>query len=165
MYSLMILALVLLLLCYQFGFRKTILAYDEYLDLKNASAAEFGAVYQPDYNKRMNANLDRILDFYKADTTSLRNGVINRIAVIAQKANVKIIDVPPPDPNRDSSAITIQKLSFRGSFFSLLKVLDTLQQTSGLGFVRYVEIGVGKSRLQDQNDKMLNMKIFLSEIK
>jgi hypothetical protein len=158
-------AALLFFLCYQFAFKKTLAAWQTHQELKNQIAQSTDLSVQPDYLYRKNNNLKRILELYQADTIGFRNNSISNIAVIAEKENVKLSEVPMQDPLLHTDEFIIQKLAFEGDFFSPTKTLNVLQITPGLGIVKSVIYQIVKDKTGFASDKKLNMEVYLEIVK
>jgi hypothetical protein len=131
---------LLLLLSYELAFKKTIAAWQLHRQLEQQVAGSRDVTYQPGYLERKNANLDKILALYRADTANYRNDVLAHIDLIAEQQNVKLSEVPVQGVADSSRTYTIQKLTFSGEYFQLLKTLKSLQAASGIGMVRAATI-------------------------
>jgi len=160
-YLLIAATVITLTICYQLAFKKTITAWQINKQLKSQLVQSSDVSVQPGYIQRKNANLDRILDLYKADTINFRSNIISKISSIAEGENVKLAEVPSQDPVYHNMLFIIQKLSFEGDFFSLMKTLNVLQSTPGIGMVR--SIGIKSVGLHTSNDeiKKLILAVYL----
>src|ERR1700750_1389107 len=107
-YLLITSAILLLLVCYQFAFKKTINEWQNYTQLQQKIAHTNALSIQPSYLKRKNENLDKILSLYKTDTVEFRSNSINKIAIIADKNNVKLSDIPLSNPAYHNDKFIIQ---------------------------------------------------------
>jgi hypothetical protein len=160
-YLLVAAALVLTAGCYELAFKKTITAWQINRQLKSQLARSFDVSFQPEYNRRKNANLDRLLNLYKADTINFRSSIIGKISSIAEKENVKLSDVPSPDSFYRTQRFLIQKLSFEGDYFGLIKVLDDLHNTSGIGVLRSASLRSMNNINAPKNDQKIKMEVCL----
>jgi hypothetical protein len=154
-------ALVLLLVSYQLAFKKTIEAWQLNHSLKRQLAQGTDVSYQPQYQERKNANLGKIIDLYKVDTTEFRNNIINNISVIAEKESVKLTEVPTRDPLYHSAQFIIQKLDFEGDYFSLVKVLGKLKSKNGIGVIRGSIFKTTSGEPGNEKTKKLVLEIYL----
>ena len=137
-YGLIAGAIILLLLCYQLAFKKTIEAFAINRDLKSKVAENSNLDYQPDYLNRKSKNLDDILSKYHLDSLNLRNNSIATLASIAQRSNVKLAGLPNQDPQYSTNQYILQKVEFEGDYFSLLKLINNLQTATGVGIPRSI---------------------------
>jgi hypothetical protein len=128
--------IVLLLLSYQFSFKRTIEAWQINKNLKTQMARSYDLSLQPAYVERKSNNLNKILSLYKTDTVAFRSNIISTISLIAEKEGVKLSDVPLQNALYRSDKYIIQKLSFEGGYFALVKVLNELQGLKEIGQVR-----------------------------
>jgi hypothetical protein len=164
-YLLIAASIVLLLLCYQFAFKRTIEAWqiNKHLKAQLAQAADLS--YQPAYLERKNNNLSKIIARYKTDTVAFRSNTISIISSIAEKENVKLSEVPLQDPLYHTDKFIVQKLNFEGSFFALTKVLNQLLATSGIGSVRAATYKVVGLRQGNDDAKKLVLEVYLETVK
>jgi hypothetical protein len=153
--------MLLLLICYQLAFKKTIQAWQLNSGLKNQLIQSADVSFQPGYLQRKNNNLDKIIALYKADTVDFRGNIISAIAVIAGKENVKLTEVPLQDPLFHRDRFIIQKLNFEGAFFSLIKVLNQLQSAKGIGMPRSAAFKAVGIRSNADETKKLVMEVYL----
>jgi len=160
-YLLIVASILILLLAYQLAFKKTIEAWKLHSDLKKQVTRSADAGYQPGYLERKNANLDQILQLYKADTNNYRSNVLSNISSIAERENVKLSQVPLQDAAYHTSQFVIQKLSFEGDYFSLIRTLDRLQSTRQIGVLRCVDMKTINLRLADDDKKKIVMEAYL----
>ncbi|MCC8427237.1 hypothetical protein [Mucilaginibacter sp. UR6-11] len=159
-YLLILAAIVLLLVCYEFAFKTTIDAWQTHVQLNNQLKQATNLGIQPDYLQRKNLNLDKIIDLYKADTASFRSNSINKISIIAEKENVKLSEVPLQDPVFSTDKLIIQKFYLEGDYFSLTKTLNTLQSTTGIGLIRSTSYKLTRGR-GNFGDKKLIAEVYL----
>jgi hypothetical protein len=164
-YLLIAASLVLLLLCYQFAFRRTIEAWQINKHLKQQLTQAADLSYQPAYLERKNNNLSKIIARYKTDTIAFRSNTISIISSIAEKENVKLSEVPLQDPLYHTDKFIIQRLNFEGSFFALTKVFNELLATKGIGMIRAASYRVVGLRQGNNDTKKLVLEIYLETIK
>jgi hypothetical protein len=155
---------ILLIACYQLAFKKTITAWQINKQLKAQLAQSSDVSIQPGYIQRKNANLDRILDLYRADTINFRSNIITEISSVAEDVNVKLSEVPTQDPTYYNTWFLAQKLSFEGDYFSLMKLFNRLQKTNGIGIIRAAELRVISPTNGSEKVKNPTLKIYF-EIK
>jgi len=135
-YLLVLVVVILALAGYKLAFRYTLEAQNLNKQFREQLAQQHNVTEQPGYTDRKNANLDRIINFYRVDTITYRSNAINTIALMADRNNVKFVNAPVPDKSYRTEKYMLQKLSFSGDFFSLLKLLNQLQAASGTGMIR-----------------------------
>ena len=153
--------IILLLLCYQFAFMKTLTAWQLNKQLKGRLVQSSNLAVQPAYLLRKSANLSKILDLYRADTIGFRSNAINQIAAIAQGENVKLSEVPLTDPVYHTDKFIIQKVDFEGDYFALTKVFSRLQAVDGIGIVRSATYRTVTVRSADSELKKLVLEVFI----
>ena len=148
---------ILAIICYQVAFKKTIDFWQVNKRLKAQLEQSSDVSIQPGYTARKIANLDRILDLYKADTMNFRSNTIGKISSVAEAENVKLAEVPNRDPVYSNEQFRIQKLDFEGDYFSLMKVFQRLGQTKEAGVIRSVVL---QERRATNGDKKLIMELY-----
>jgi len=156
---------LLLFVSYQLAFKKTIAAWQVNSNLEKKLSQSNDIAIQPDYLERKNKNLDKLIGLYKADTTALRNNLINVVSLLADKENVKLSEVPVQDIANISNHFIIERLRFEGDYFSLMKLSDRLQKENGIGMVRsenwkVIEVNTSSSKL-----KKLGLEVMLEMVK
>jgi len=154
-------SLLILALSYQLAFTPTIEAWQLHNSLSKRLLQASDASYQPGYLERKNRNLDKILILFKADTLNFRSNILGRISGIAQDQGVKLTEVPTNDPNFHIAGFTFEKLSFEGDYFALVKTLNKLQQTKGIGQIRSVSINSINEHLFGYVTPKIIMEIYL----
>ena len=159
-YLLIAATILLLVLCYQFAFKNTIAAWQTLVQLQQQVAHTNDLSVQPDYLKRKNLNLDKILDQYRVDTVEFRSNSISKIAIIAEKENVKLSEIPLSDPVFHTDKFIIQKFDLEGDYFSLTKALNSIRSTNGIGMIRSVTYKLVRGRAIG-DDKKLIAEVYL----
>jgi len=154
--------IVLLLLSYQFAFKRTIEAWQINKNLKTQIARSSDLSLQPAYLERKSNNLNKILSLYKTDTVAFRSNIISTISLIAEKQGVKLSDVPLQNALYRSDKYIIQKLSFEGGYFSMVKVLDQLQNSPGIGTLRSVTLKLQKANSNSSESSNIIMDVYFA---
>ena len=156
---------ILLLLSYRFAFKNTIEAWQNNRQLKERLTQSSDLGYQPDYLERKDKNLEKIIGLYKADTTAFRSQIINAIALIAEKQNVKLTTVPIEDVSFHMPDFLIEKLAFEGDYFSLNKAMRELQVTPNIGVIRSATWKVVGIRSGSDENKQLVLELYFEVVK
>lgn len=159
----MLAIMILLVICYQLAFKKTIGAWELNKRLKSQLEQSSDVSIQPGYTERKNTNLDRILDLYKADTMNFRSNTISKISLVADAENVKLAEVPSRDPIYSNGQFLIQKLDFEGDYFSLMKVFQRLSQTKEIGIIRSA-VFKGRREADSEKAKKLVMELYFETL-
>jgi hypothetical protein len=158
-YLLVLLTVLLAVAGYELAFKQTLNARSLNGQLREQLAQQNNAVEQPGYTDRKNTNLDKIIGLYRADTVTYRSSAINTIAFLAEKNNVKFVSAPVQDKGYHTEKYILQKLTFSGDYFSLLKLLNQLQSASGTGIIRSCSF-----RVPDKRDALVNEKNILLDV-
>jgi len=159
-YLLIVGGFLLLLLCYQLAIKRTIEAWHQHQQLKKQVARSADLSYQPGYLERKRLNLDKILRHYNADTTNLRSNLLSNISSIAEEQNVVLSEVPGKDASFNRSPFSLEKLSFEGDYFALLKTLNKLQSTVQAGIIRSVSLHLKKNMGNIEKENSLVMDVY-----
>jgi len=160
-YLLLAASVLMVVICYQLAFKKTIEAWHLHRQLEAQVSQTLSTNFQPGYSERKSANISKILNLYKADTLNFRSNIISRISSIAEKENVKLSEVPADDPALHHNKLIHQKLAFDGNYFSLVKTLDDLQKTPEIGVVRSVDLKSASSNINGTGTKILTLIVEL----
>ncbi|RYZ88695.1 MAG: hypothetical protein EOP04_08710 [Proteobacteria bacterium] len=153
--------LLLLLISYRFAFKNTIDAWEVNYQLKAQLAHSSDIGYQPEYLERKNKNLETIFKSYKVDTISFRNNAVSTISLLAEKENVKLIDVPVQDIAYLTDRSIIQKLNFEGDFFGLTSLVNRLESTKDIGFIRSINWKKVETHGSTQEKKAIILELFM----
>lgn len=153
--------ILLLLISYELAFKKTVSAWQLHRQLQQQLTAATDMSTAPDYLFRKNKNLDQLIKSYRLDSVTFRNNVVNTIAGLAEQEQVKFTIIPADDPLYHPPRFIIQKLDFEGDFFSLLKLVNSLQTASGVGILRSVSLKTKKLIPGDDRSKKLNLEIYM----
>jgi hypothetical protein len=153
--------IILLWLGYKLAFKQTLQAWQINRQLNAQLEQSANLSYQPGYLQRKNANLNKVINLYKADTATFRNNSISIISSIAEKENVKLSEVPPQDPFFNTDKFIVQKLSFEGDFFSLSQTLHDLQNVNGIGMIRSASYKLTGNGVNPNEVKKLVLEVYL----
>jgi hypothetical protein len=143
------------LACYQLSFKRTLIAWQLNKQLKVRLAQESDLANAPGYSARKSANLDQVLERYRADTTNFRSITISQIAAVAAAQQVKLAGVPVEEPADTAQQFRIQKLDFEGDFFSLMKVFQQLGRGRETGVIRSAAIRSKKNNAGEKEQKLM----------
>jgi hypothetical protein len=152
---------LLLLIGYLLAFKSTITLWQEHKRLAQQLSQSADISVQPAYLSRKSANVDSIVRSYRIDSAAFRNNVISNVATIAEANRVKLTTIPPDDPLYHTPHFIIQKLIFNGDFFDLLKMVNQLQNTNGIGMLRSVAWKREKNQFRDTKTDEVNLEVFL----
>jgi hypothetical protein len=151
----------LLLLSYRLAFKHTIEAWKIHNELQSKLTRSTDLSYQPEYLERKNANIDKSISQYKADTTEFRSNIINTISSIAEKENVKLTEVPVQDVSYRTDHFIIEKLGFEGDYFSLVRLAHDLQLTSNIGMIRSEQWKMTTINLSSKQIKKMVLEVYM----
>jgi hypothetical protein len=160
-YLLVAATVIILIICYQLAFKRTIEAWQINRQLKTQMTQSSDLSIQPGYIERKNTNLSRILDLYQADTLNFRNEAVSKISSIAEAENVKLAEVPNQDQTFHIAEFSIQRLSFEGDYSSLVKTIGDLQHAKGIGILRSAIIKKVKSHTTNDAAPKLVLQVYL----
>ena len=129
--------LVLVLLCWQLAFKKTFaaVALNHELELKDQDKSAMA--YNPNYLEQKHKVLGQLLSRYTVDSVAWKNDFwlaisriseLNRVNVEYNPGKLKLLG--------DSSDVTArQNISFEGDYGNLVRLLDSLEKTKGIGLI------------------------------
>lgn len=164
-YLLLAASVVMLVICYQLAFKKSIEAWHQHRQLQAQAAQSVSGSFQPGYSERKSANISKILNLYKADTVNFRSNIISRISLVAEKENVKLSEVPADDPSLHNNKIIHQKLTFEGDYLSLVKTLNELQKTPEIGVIRSIDLKAAPANGDERHSGQPTMAVDLGFIR
>ncbi|HEY9001295.1 MAG TPA: hypothetical protein VIM89_08070 [Mucilaginibacter sp.] len=151
----------LALLGYLLAFKNTIRAWQENTKINEMLATYTTPGRSIGYDKRRLTELGQLLGRLKADTAGFRSNTLSQVAEIAGKENVKLTEVPAAGLISQSRSIRLQKLSFEGDYFALLKALYRLEHAAGTGFIRSVALRKEVSLENDEKPQKMILDIYL----
>lgn len=161
------LALVLWVLAFRLAFYRTWEAKQVNRQLSARVVQASDVSYQPDYLERKSRNLGKTLALFKVDTVSYRSRVLSVLSEVADRENVRILEVPTQsqDAYYQAPHYAVQRLQFAGDFFALTRFLHKLEDQSGIGSVRSVTYKTINQQVASGKDKSLNMQVYLEASK
>ncbi|WP_342333041.1 hypothetical protein [Pedobacter sp. FW305-3-2-15-E-R2A2] len=140
-----------LLLSWFLAFSKTFDAITLHRKLNAESVQENDISFNPVYVQRKQAALDRILKGYQVGE-EWSDLLWMRGSEIAAKQNVGIeYTAGKTVAESDSTSVgLVQSLQFYGNFVQLVKLIDTLERSSGIGKISAMQIKAPKQDLLDE---------------
>jgi hypothetical protein len=153
-------SIVLILICYQLAFKKTIEAYQSNRILKARLEQSSDLTYQPGYLNRKSKNLDLVLSRYQLDSASLRNNILSQVSKIAETEQVKLSGVPTDDPLLHTGQFIIQRVDFEGSYTGLIKTLNHVESHEVKSIARSLILKNKKTDRENPSDKLV-LNLFL----
>ena len=152
------------IICYRFAISNTVEAWKLNNKLEKEVSVSQDLSYQPGYLERKDKNLDKVIGYYKADTSLLRSNMITGIALEAQRANVKLTDVPAQEQLFKTDTYILQQFNFEGDFFALSRFLDRLQLMEHAGVIKMASFKKIANRTSGATDERLVLKVYLQTI-
>ena len=137
-YALLALGLLLAWLAWALAFQKTVGAYLQYRELTGQVETRQEMTFPAAYLGRKQANLVKILGSYHVDPAAFRDNLLYQAAYHAGQENVKVTQVPASETV--NSGTCLQRVTFQGSYFGLVRLLLALKRTKGIGGVRAVRV-------------------------
>ncbi|WP_345954234.1 hypothetical protein [Mucilaginibacter sp. PAMB04168] len=122
-----------------------------------------GMAYSPAYLHRKSRNLDTILTLYQVDSLTFRSQVLTSLSALAQKHQVKVIELPSDidNPYNRTSVYQVQKIGLQGSFAQVTRLYNELQATAKIGRIRSALYSVKEQRTSNGTDRLLRLDLFL----
>ncbi|WP_026898444.1 hypothetical protein [Daejeonella oryzae] len=133
-------AVVLTFLFYQFGIKNTIVAYQTNEQLKNTLKNNSLESLPQDFLLRKSRNLDKVLEKYSVDSLIFRSKSIGEVASIAEAENLKLLEIAPLDPFYSTENFLVQKIDFEGDYYSIVKFIRRVQNQHNVGIIRSINI-------------------------
>lgn len=161
-----VLALVILYVAYVFSFKHAIEAYSLNKSLKKESSLQMEDAAYPHLNKKYNF-YQKVLSDYRVKKEEVDTKIWQAVSDMAVSQQVKISYNPMPqvaDTAAKSSAIHQQQFIFRGGYFHLVKLLDTLSKSEGLGKIAQLTITSPKNEGSKENANTLSMQLGLTAV-
>jgi len=160
------LALVVFYVAYVFSFKHAIEAYRLNKSLKKEASLQMEDAAYPHLNKKYNF-YQKVLAGYRVKKEEMDTKVWQAISDMAVSQQVKISYNPMPqvaDTAANSSAIHQQQFTFRGGYFNMVKLLDTISKSEGLGKIAQLTIISPKSEGPKENANTLSMQLSLTAV-
>ena len=158
-------AVLLLIAAYCLAFRKTIEQWHVHTELEAKLDGSNNSAYQPDYLQRKNANLNKIIRLYQADTSVFRTNSVNAVSLIAQRNSTSLVNIPYQDTQPDTGKMITEEMTLAGNYFSLLKTSAGINNTRGIGWLRSMSIERLKLSDGTADTKKLKMELYVEIIK
>jgi hypothetical protein len=160
--------LVLVYVAYRFSVQHTIAAFQLNAKLKKEQEnvrAEDAAF--PQLHKKSNFYLEA-LKAYKVKTEDRENRLWQAISGMAIGQQVKISFTPNLQTMSDTAGlqkeIVKQQFTFKGNYFNLVKLLDTMSKSSHIGQIAAVKLSNRKELNGQANKDGLNLQLELRNI-
>lgn len=127
-------------LCYNFAIANTVEYYSKYsvkADIVRGSANQPAELRTLTHREKQ---LDVMLEFYNADTgNSFQNGLLKELSVLSEKEGLSIVAFQQPHNYREKGIHTTSYLfSLKGSFNGILRVVNTIENNTSLGFIKHI---------------------------
>jgi len=130
---------IFIYICFQLALMPTWTAYQRNRALKAQMRLSQDLFYQPEQEIQKNKNLDAILKVLRIDSLSFRNNTLSGIAFMADRAGLKLTEVPKRDSEWNTPVYFIEKLDFEGDYASELRFLDELESEKR-GYIRSFQL-------------------------
>jgi hypothetical protein len=137
-FGLLALALLLTWASWQLAFKNTLSSYLQYRELAGQTNMGQDLSFPSGYNMRKQVNLDKILQGYRQDSTAFRDNLLYQVAFQAARQEVKVVQVPASEGLGDK--MILQRVTFQGSYFALVRLISEFKKTKGMGRIRSVKI-------------------------
>lgn len=153
-----------LLLCWFLAFDKTFEAIRLNNKLKEDSEREHDLSFNPAYLQQKRAALNLILKGYKVNE-DWNDQLWMQSSAIAARQNVGVdFTLDKPAVGVDTSAVSsnlqkVQSLYFHGSFLQLVKLVDTLEGTNGIGKISALQLKAPKADMTGEQVKKCVLRV------
>lgn len=159
-------AVLVLYVAYVFSFKHAVEAYSLNKSLKKEASLQMEDAAYPHLNKKYNF-YQKVLTDYRVKKEEMDTKVWQSVSDMAVSQQVKISYNPMPqvaDTASNPTAIHQQQFIFRGSYFNMVKLLDTLSKSEGLGKIAQLTITSPKNEGPKENNQALSMQLGLSAV-
>jgi alpha-N-acetylglucosamine transferase len=155
--------LLIIIVSYQFSFKKTIILYNEYNLMQEEKSRSQNL---PQKITKLQNELDNIsgtIESSNNGSNNKRNQIINRVSNYCDSNSI-IISELTPSIIREENTFTIETniIKIEGSFINLLKLLNVLEQEKSLGKVISVKFATYLNR--KTRKKKLFSEIYIQNI-
>jgi hypothetical protein len=158
---LIVAAILLLYIAYVFAFKNTVNA----IQLNKQLQAEQNADHAMDSSfpqlSRKNSFYTNALKAYYVKNNDYENRLWQVLSDLAIEQKVKINFSPKPQAQTDTTTLQkgllVQQFAFKGNYFNLVKLLDTLDKSKAIGKISTLKL----MRPKDQDTKKMNGELGL----
>lgn len=151
--------LALTFLTYQFAIKNTIAAYETNKRLKTSLMSNSVEFLPADFMQRKDRNLKKILGKYSLDPVTFKGKSIGEVASIAERENLKLIEIPVLDPFYNTEKFLIQRMDFEGDFYSIVRFIQRIQNEQKVGVLKSLSLKTEMNGIEQ--GKKLSLEIFL----
>lgn len=118
--------------------------------------------YNPNHLREKEKVLGSLLTRYTLDSVQWRNEFWMKVSGAASRSRVSVNYNPDLGSltSTADSALMNQRISFEGDFRNLVLLMDTLEKTQGVGFLRSASFKKVKSRSAEVKDKLYLNLVF-----
>lgn len=154
---------IALLLCYKFAISNTLSYYKQYHSQKELAENNYNSPEVLNQLVRKEKQLNAFLKGYQeAAGDSFQNNLLKQISILSKKYNLKISDFKEPHIFLENNTKTLSySFSLEGSFNGTLLLINKLENTPSLGFVRHISFT--KKRNYKKNTDYLVTEIILQK--
>jgi len=156
-------AVILVLICYQFSFSKTIKEYKTYKQYKSVSSNTLNDEAELNLLQSKNRMLDGILNKFLLDTLDETKSLLAVAGNFCNANNLQLKEYKPfPAIQADSIRTVVRSITVQGSFINCLRLLYHLETQSDIGRISSVNF---KSFSAAGNSAMLlNCTVFIQNL-
>jgi len=139
-------AILILTLCYQFSFSKTIFEYNSYRENQKNSSASFSDLNSIQLLKSKNNYLDGILSRFILDTIDKSRDLLAVTSNYCSENDLLLKEYRPGHPSqKDSLRMVTQSITVAGGFIECLKFVNFLETKSETGRIGSVQFKMNSS--------------------
>jgi len=133
------LAAVILFICYLFAIGPAIAVYKSYSSLKKIADGSGNLSVSPTFTASRKTQVDTLFKQFQVDTLKWKNTLWNCGAVLSRKFDCKIVAYPPLKSMLfNDRKVGKQSIGFNGDFISLLKIVNEIEHTKGIGKLNWL---------------------------
>ena len=157
-----------LYIAYVFSFRHTIAALQLNRQLKKEQGADQSLTNSSAQVSRKNNFYANAVKSYTVKKEDRENRLWQAVSGMALAQNVNINFNPKAQFITDSLALqkglVTQQFAFKGDYFNLVKLLDTMGKSRGIGKIYDLKLFTKKENADQQNKSQLKMELTLAAI-
>jgi len=150
---------VVFVLCWYLAFSKTFEALLIHRELTQQSSGAEDLSYNPAYQERKLAALQKIWKSYRVNKTEWGNELWMKTSALALRENVGI-DYTQALPVTDTTAIGKTEIIYcYGDYVQLVKLIDTLERTPGIGIIAALQVKAPKKDMTGERANQCSLKL------
>ncbi|MEM7379887.1 MAG: hypothetical protein AAF361_01670 [Bacteroidota bacterium] len=154
---------LMLLLCYQFAIKNTLVLKGRYNQLSSGVTALEDTPRQLSLLMQKSVYYDSILGEMDLGNTSLQNNLLRKLQQESEIQNVQVMDFNPPHSFfNETNELLTYSFDLKGSYNGMLRSLYTLEQKGNFGQI--IHLDFEKKRNYRTKKQALTARVLLQQI-